>query len=325
LDDIPTVTIIVPAAGERHLHGCISSLLAQTLDDIEILAVDTTDAGLGAALKESFRDPRLDVLALPGGSLGAALNAGIERARGRYTAFSLGTDLSEPWRFSHQADLIHRRRVDGVFSPPTLIDDAGRKLNDALAPRYFRWEGGRTTAEMLRHLVVDGPSVCLSTVMARTSVFRELGPFSERLLTAPDYEYWLRMAIAGKQILRMERRVGSHRLTEDGPPSIEQEDGITGDVIACLYGALRDAPGPVLREAFPDMVPPGTAEPTALDRAMIALAHPLADAMGNAMILASFVSPVRAELPLDPAVGARAGIYSKKPRERAGLLDPRSK
>lgn len=89
--ELPSVSVIVPIYNtEEHLSECLDSLLAQTLDSIEIVAVNdgSTDCS-GEILREyekSNRD-RIRAFHKPNGGLSEARNFGIERARGEFIGF----------------------------------------------------------------------------------------------------------------------------------------------------------------------------------------------------------------------------------------------
>ena len=84
------VSVIVPVYNmERHLRRCLDSLLAQSLDDIEIICVDdgSTDSS-GEILSEyAQKDERFEFIAQENRSAGAARNTGMKKASGEYLIF----------------------------------------------------------------------------------------------------------------------------------------------------------------------------------------------------------------------------------------------
>lgn len=82
------LSLIIPVLRvERYLPACLDSILAQLRDDVEIVAVDdASDDGSGAILADyAQRHPEITVVTLErDGGLGAARNAGIAHANGRY-------------------------------------------------------------------------------------------------------------------------------------------------------------------------------------------------------------------------------------------------
>lgn len=91
----PLVSVIVPVfnAGQR-LEECLQSLFAQTLREIEIIAVDDGSTDGSARLLSDAAGARLRVLTLgENRGVSAARNAGIAAARGAYVAFVDADDV----------------------------------------------------------------------------------------------------------------------------------------------------------------------------------------------------------------------------------------
>lgn len=85
------VSVIVPVFNaERYIEQCISSIARQTLDDIEIIAVNdgSTDRSLDILdrLSSKFRS-NLRVYSKENGGAGSARNFGIENVRGEFIKF----------------------------------------------------------------------------------------------------------------------------------------------------------------------------------------------------------------------------------------------
>src|SRR5512140_3724189 len=90
----------------RFVEQALASLSAQTLDDLEVLVADdgSTDDTAGRVEEAARRDPRIRLLRL-GRNRGqaAALNAAVDRARGRYLALLDADDEATPTRLADQA------------------------------------------------------------------------------------------------------------------------------------------------------------------------------------------------------------------------------
>lgn len=96
---IPLVSVIVPVYNvEKYLNDCLSSLIQQTLDDIEILVIDDGSQDQSSALCDDWAktDHRIHVFHKPNGGLSSARNYGIESARGKYLAFIDSDDTVHP-------------------------------------------------------------------------------------------------------------------------------------------------------------------------------------------------------------------------------------
>ncbi len=86
----PKVSVIIPVYNtEEYLRECLDSVIKQTLKDIEIICVDdgSTDNSLEILKEYAEKDPRFTVLAQQNLFAGAARNAGLAVARGKYVNF----------------------------------------------------------------------------------------------------------------------------------------------------------------------------------------------------------------------------------------------
>ena len=93
------ISVIVPVYNaERYLAQCLDSVLAQTLEEIEILCVDdgSTD-GSGEILdRYSQRDKRMKVVHKENGGYGSAMNVGLDAAVGEYIGIVESDDCILP-------------------------------------------------------------------------------------------------------------------------------------------------------------------------------------------------------------------------------------
>lgn len=99
----PKVSIVVPMYNvEKYVGFCLDSLLAQSLEDIEIIAVDDGSPDSSGAIAEDYsrRDHRVRVVHRENGGLGSARNTGIECATGEYIGFVDSDDWVDESMFS---------------------------------------------------------------------------------------------------------------------------------------------------------------------------------------------------------------------------------
>ena len=84
--DRPRYSVIIPFFNaERFLTECLDSVVAQTCGDWECICVDdgSVDGGLGIVEEYAKNDARFTVLHLEHSGVGAARNAGMEKATGK--------------------------------------------------------------------------------------------------------------------------------------------------------------------------------------------------------------------------------------------------
>lgn len=138
------VSVIVPVHNsESYLHKCVDSLLAQTLEQIEIILVDdcSTDSSRDLIAAYARRHPGKVVPHYLPENLrqGGARNAGMGIARGEYLAFVDSDDFVEPelcralYEAAAGADMcgadywIDR---DGALTDVNLTYGEGREMTD---------------------------------------------------------------------------------------------------------------------------------------------------------------------------------------------------
>ncbi len=93
-----SVSIIVPIYNvEKYLDRCLSSLLNQTLTNIEIILVDDESPDNCPEMCDEYakKDNRIKVIHKKNGGLGFARNSGLEIASGEYFAFVDSDDYIE--------------------------------------------------------------------------------------------------------------------------------------------------------------------------------------------------------------------------------------
>jgi len=184
----PLVTVFVPVHDrERFIGATLESVLAQTLDDLELLVVDDGSRDRSVEVVQSYRDPRIR-LVCNGENRGIPYtrNRGLALARGRYIALLDSDDLAHPRRLERQVAFLEGSPdVAEVGSWVRMIDAAGRPLR-------------RTRRQPTAPEDVDAWLLfrcCLSnrSVTGRTALLREYG-YREEFPRCQDYDLHVRLA-----------------------------------------------------------------------------------------------------------------------------------
>ena len=112
------VSVIVPVykVPEQYLRQCIESLIAQTMQEMEILLVDDGSPDACGSICDSYakNDPRIRVIHKQNGGLSAARNTGYQEAVGEYITFIDGDDWVEPEMCQVMYDVAKKDDVDLV-------------------------------------------------------------------------------------------------------------------------------------------------------------------------------------------------------------------
>lgn len=95
----PAVSIIVPVyQTEEYLRRCLDSILAQTIDDFEVIVIDdgSTDGSPTICDEYASKDSRVCVIHQSNGGRSVARNAAVAHAKGEWIGFVDSDDWIEP-------------------------------------------------------------------------------------------------------------------------------------------------------------------------------------------------------------------------------------
>jgi glycosyltransferase involved in cell wall biosynthesis len=187
----PRVTVVTPAFNVApYLAEAITSVLAQSMRDFELLVVDdgSTDESLQIARRFAEADHRVRVIAIEHGGLSAARDAGVNAARGDWIAFLDGDDVWEDEFLGRQLGLVESQPEScvGSFCWSRGIDQNGGPRRLAHVPD----PGTYDLKKMLLGICPPGNGSCL--LIRRRTLF-ETGPFHPTMVSGQDIEMWYRM------------------------------------------------------------------------------------------------------------------------------------
>ena len=137
----PKVSVVVPIYRvEKYLSACIDSLLAQTLQEIEIILVDDGSPDSCGTIADAYaqKDPRVKVIHQRNEGLGPARNRGLGVASGAYVGFVDSDDWVRPEMYQHLYDTAVEQGADIVVSGYCCVS-GGRVVTTKPHPL-----GGRT-------------------------------------------------------------------------------------------------------------------------------------------------------------------------------------
>ncbi len=158
----PTVSVVMPAYNTSSTIGeALSALAAQDFDDFEVVVVDdgSTDETAHIASRFAKNDLRIRVLRRTHAGAGAARNAGIGEARGRYLLFLDADDLFEPNLISSLCGLAANTGADvAMCSADRFAVDAQLPTGPWEAPRWELgdgcWQAGQLAGRLYQATTV---------------------------------------------------------------------------------------------------------------------------------------------------------------------------
>lgn len=148
----PQVSVIIPVHNAQpYLKQCLDSILAQTLEDIEIICVndDSTDGSAELLRAYAAQDKRIEVISVACHCAGKARNIGLKRAKGTYLSFLDSDDFFEPKMLEKATEALNETGADVVVYGSWIYDndlakdiEAKWNLRNELLPdaNTFSWK-----------------------------------------------------------------------------------------------------------------------------------------------------------------------------------------
>lgn len=183
------MSVVMPVFNAAaSLAESIASVRHQTLQEWELMLVDdaSSDSSLSLCCQFSSEDSRINVIALPRNTgAGAARNAGIERAKGRYITFLDSDDRWKPEKLSRQIDYMRRNAV--VFSYGDYEErdrDSAKLLKTHVLPSQLSYSD----------LLIGCPIGCLTVAYDKNALGKVYMP---QVARGQDWGLWLALTRDG--------------------------------------------------------------------------------------------------------------------------------
>ncbi len=182
----PKISVLLPVYnGEKYIAEAVSSILAQSETDFELMIIDDCSSDSTPDLLKVIKDPRVSVFRNERNiGLTRTLNRGLSLARGEYIARMDADDICFRERFSLQLDLMEQNKrvcVCGGSFKKTGSDcsDVVKELDD----------------DTLKGEILLRNPFAHPFVMFRGGFIRQNRIYyDEAYSSAQDYELWLRLA-----------------------------------------------------------------------------------------------------------------------------------
>ncbi|MFT6958426.1 MAG: glycosyltransferase involved in cell wall biosynthesis [Halieaceae bacterium] len=175
----PSVSVVIAVKnGAAYLSQALDSIQAQSYPALEILVVDGDSDDNSVDIAENYAGVRVIIQSSKG--FAAAWNEGIDQSRGDYVAILDSDDIWSIDKLALQVAHLELHRADQY-----VIAHARFFLEPGAAP-----PPGFDRVDLSQSHVGFFPSV----LMARRSVFAEVGNFGTSLSIASDVEWFRRVA-----------------------------------------------------------------------------------------------------------------------------------
>ena len=201
--DKPKISVLMPVYnGDQFLDKSIKSVLNQTFNNFEYIIINDGSTDDSLKVIQSYEDSRIKIINFSKNmGIAAALNNGLNAAKGYYMARQDQDDISLPDRFMLQIEYLENNDIDLVDTNFIFIDENDKYIQD-YEKRYF------SPDETLSHLFFY--EMVHSSIMCKRSLFTK-NNIHYRKRPTEDYDLFIRLAKAGMRAGRLDKKLIKQR------------------------------------------------------------------------------------------------------------------
>lgn len=188
MNESPVISVVIPTYNRKGIVlEAINSVLEQEPKNFEVIVVDDGSTDGSAEYLDSLNLP-IKIIVQKNGGVAAARNRGIREASGQYVAFLDSDDLWLPHKLQLQLAFFEAHPEAMIVCTDEQISDAGN------IQEMTRFARNRPIPRPSLPAFVQHTSIHVSAVMAKKTLFDEVGGFNESLRIHEDSELWNRIA-----------------------------------------------------------------------------------------------------------------------------------
>lgn len=226
----PLVSIVIPVYnGTNYMCEAIDSALKQTYKNIEIIVVNdgSTDNGETEKVAKRYGE-KIRYFAKTNGGCASALNYGISKMRGEWFSWLSHDDKYYPDKVKKSIEFIANNNLqDGntlVYCNSDLMDEKGNTIFHPI-----RFCSGRLNSIQLFEGLLFNFSINGCALLISRKVLSQVGDFDTSLKYTPDFDYWIRVALAGFGMMSFDEKLCSNRV-HAGQVSVQSKDRMRPDI-----------------------------------------------------------------------------------------------
>lgn len=195
IDPLPAVSVVMPLYNkEREVGRAVASVLAQTVEDFELVVVNdgSTDGSLAVVL--AVADPRIRLVEQENAGVSAARNRGVAAARADVIAF---LDADDEWKPEFLETIVRLRSLFPsceVFATSYMLQEATGVCRTAAIRGIPAYPCEGTLADYFHVAAHSDPPICSSSVAITRKALLAIGGFPEGISSGEDLLTWARLA-----------------------------------------------------------------------------------------------------------------------------------
>ena len=185
------VSIVIPVYNsEKYLEECLDSILNQTYEIIEIIAIDDGSEDSSLDILKKYSD-KIHIFSQENQGLASSLNLGISKLKGSWLKWFSPDDVMYPYTIETLVDETKKHSKDTIlYSNWNIIDDAGSILREFQESSYNELSVFQYNVRLL-----DGQQINVNTTLIPTHLFERCKIRDLDDPVAIDYDFFLRSAL----------------------------------------------------------------------------------------------------------------------------------
>jgi glycosyltransferase involved in cell wall biosynthesis len=202
----PHVSIITPSYNQgEFLEDTILSVLSQDYSDIEYILIDGGSTDNSMDIIRQYEDRISDWVSEKDMGQAHAINKGLLRSRGEFLGWLNSDDILLPSTVSRVIKVFNEYPdIDVVYGRLERIDERNKVIPTPILPK--------DRIEFSKEYVIGECVVNQPGAFWRRRIMEKAGLLDQNLKYALDYEFWIRIALAGGQFRRIPEVVARFRL-----------------------------------------------------------------------------------------------------------------
>lgn len=186
---------------EKTLVECLDSILDQSLEEFELVAVNDNSTDRSVEVLRSYNDSRISIIENKKKGIVSALNLGLQSCRSDLVARMDADDVMYVDRLKKQFAVM----TDDASI--TLCATQARKFPEEIIKagyaEYMRWQNACLSRQDVGNQIYIESPFAHPSVMFRKHRVMELGGYKQGEFPE-DYELWLRLFNAGKHMMKLD-------------------------------------------------------------------------------------------------------------------------
>ena len=186
MESPPCLSVVLPIYnGEKYLQEAVQSVLNQTYENFELIALNDGSTDNSLEILQTFHDYRIRIFTQENQGVLATLRRGIALTRAPLIARMDQDDICLPHRFANQMAFMNTHPEVGVCGGAVILDDNGNKS-------VLRFP---TTDTEIRWQLCFGSPIVHPAVVFRKDIIQKVDSYqlSKDAELVDDYDLWTRL------------------------------------------------------------------------------------------------------------------------------------